>query len=186
MSIGARSYTIVDLVHVLAKCHAPRMSDRTLSERLDQAMRERKISAYSLWQRTGVSQSTIGRLRKGQRHTASHHTLDKIARALGVRLEWLTTGRGPREPANTLEELLARATPLDLAIAVERDRTSEVAIAKVLRWAEETAAELDTWGWIAVLRDVQRQLSEGVPRSKIRFPNPGTAPRIDVTIEKVS
>jgi transcriptional regulator with XRE-family HTH domain len=162
------------------------MSDTSLSDRLDEAMRLRDVSAYAIWQRTGISQSTIGRLRKGQRHSASHQALDKIARALGVRLEWLTSGRGPMEPQDTLEELIARATPLDLAIAVERDRISETARAKVLRWAEETEAELDTWGWIAILRDVQRQLSEGVPRSKITFPSPGNAPKIDVRIEKVS
>ena len=161
----------------------------TLAERLKLAMSavppdNKPVSAYALWHKSGVSQSHIGRLLKGQRASPKPHTLDRLARALGVRYEWLAQGDGAMR-ADSPESVLAGVTPLDLAIHLERDRVSEQVVSKVLRWAEKTPVDLTTYHWVAILRDVQRQLLEGVPASKVEMPEPdGDPPIVRIEIER--
>lgn len=47
--------------------------------------------------RTGVSHTTIARIENGQATTSFHSTLRKIAEGYGVTIEYLMTGRDPRQ-----------------------------------------------------------------------------------------
>lgn len=47
--------------------------------------------------RTGVSHTTIGRIENGQATSSFHGTLRKIAEGYGVTIEYLLTGRDPRQ-----------------------------------------------------------------------------------------
>lgn len=47
--------------------------------------------------RTGVSHTTIARIEKGEVTGSFHSTLKKIAEGYGVRVEYLLTGRDPRQ-----------------------------------------------------------------------------------------
>lgn len=55
--------------------------------------------------RTGVSHTTIARIEKGEVTGSFHSTLKKIAEGYGVRVEYLLTGRDPRQG---FEEALQR------------------------------------------------------------------------------
>lgn len=60
--------------------------------------------------RTGVSHTTIARIEKGDVTGSFHSTLRKIADGYGMRLEYLLTGRDPRQ---SFEELLQRLSTGD-------------------------------------------------------------------------
>jgi transcriptional regulator with XRE-family HTH domain len=60
--------------------------------------------------RTGVSHTTIARIEKGEVTGSFHSTLRKIADGYGMRLEYLLTGRDPRQ---SFEELLQRLSDGD-------------------------------------------------------------------------
>lgn len=47
--------------------------------------------------RTGVSHTTIARIEKGEVTGSFHHTLRKIAEGYGVKVEYLLTGRDPKQ-----------------------------------------------------------------------------------------
>ncbi|HLO01988.1 MAG TPA: helix-turn-helix transcriptional regulator [Symbiobacteriaceae bacterium] len=55
--------------------------------------------------RTGVSHTTIARIEKGEVSGSFHSTLKKVADGYGVRVEFLLTGRDPRQ---SFEEALQR------------------------------------------------------------------------------
>lgn len=55
--------------------------------------------------RTGVSHTTIARIEKGEVTGSFHSTLKKVADGYGVRVEYLLTGRDPRQ---SFEEALQR------------------------------------------------------------------------------
>lgn len=58
--------------------------------------------------RTGVSHTTIARIEKGEVTGSFHSTLRKIADGYGVRMEFLLTGRDPRQD---FETAIRRLTP---------------------------------------------------------------------------
>jgi transcriptional regulator with XRE-family HTH domain len=58
--------------------------------------------------RTGVSHTTIARIEKGEVTGSFHSTLQKIAEGYGVRMEYLLTGRDPRQD---FESALRRLPP---------------------------------------------------------------------------
>jgi transcriptional regulator with XRE-family HTH domain len=67
-------------------------------ERLGEAMESRGLSGGELARRTGFTSQYVNSLRSGDR--GSRLPLDtarRIAAALGVTVEWLTRGEGPRE-----------------------------------------------------------------------------------------
>lgn len=74
---------------------------RTLSERIKHAMQHAGVKTQSdLAELAGVSQPTIWKLLKGK--TRKSRELPSIARALGVSLDWLSTGDGEMTPGSTL------------------------------------------------------------------------------------
>ncbi|MGE5676250.1 MAG: helix-turn-helix domain-containing protein [Mycobacterium leprae] len=60
--------------------------------------------------RTGVSHTTIARIEKGEVTGSFHSTLRKIADGYGVRMEYLLTGRDPRQD---FEAAIRRLSPED-------------------------------------------------------------------------
>lgn len=58
--------------------------------------------------RTGVSHTTIARIEKGEVTSSFHSTLKKIAEGYGVRMEYLLTGRDPRQD---FESAVRRLSP---------------------------------------------------------------------------
>ncbi len=58
--------------------------------------------------RTGVSHTTIARIEKGEVTGSFHRTLRKIADGYGVQLQYLLTGRDPRQ---AFEQALRRLSP---------------------------------------------------------------------------
>ena len=66
--------------------------------RLDEAMRARGLSGGELARRAGFTSQYVNSLRAGDRGgRLPLETARKIAHALGVSVEWLTKGEGPRE-----------------------------------------------------------------------------------------
>lgn len=65
-----------------------------LGDRLREARSRVGMTQAELWRRAGVSVPALSRLEQG--HTAPKpSTVRKLARALGVRVEWLTIGEAP-------------------------------------------------------------------------------------------
>ncbi|MDR5800600.1 S24 family peptidase [Caballeronia sp. LZ001] len=69
---------------------------RTLADRLRSCRDDLGLSQTELAKRAGVSQSTVANI-EGGRNQGSKHLID-IAEALNVRVEWLNSGKGAKEP----------------------------------------------------------------------------------------
>lgn len=67
---------------------------RTFGERLSLAMDEAKLDGKGLSDASGVDTGHISRLRKRTDATRSIDTLERLASALDVRVEWLRSGAG--------------------------------------------------------------------------------------------
>lgn len=93
-------------------------------------------------QRTGVSHTTIARIEKGEVTGSFHSTLRKIADGYGVRMEYLLTGRDPRQDF----EFSIRKLPSDerskLYFASPRTRTKMVLDFLSAEYASEFSLEL--------------------------------------------
>ena len=75
----------------------------TLADRLRDAMSE-EISASDLARACDVSPAAVSKWLDGRTRALKAETLASAARALGVRDEWLRTGRLPRERQNAEED----------------------------------------------------------------------------------
>jgi transcriptional regulator with XRE-family HTH domain len=66
--------------------------------RLAEAMASRGLSGGELGRRTGFTSQYVNSLQKGDRGARlPHDTAKRLAHALGVSVDWLTKGEGPRE-----------------------------------------------------------------------------------------
>ena len=66
--------------------------------RLAEAMDERQLSGSELARRAGFTSQSVNSLRSGERGgRLTHDTAKRLAAALGVSVEWLAQGTGPRE-----------------------------------------------------------------------------------------
>lgn len=66
---------------------------KTLGERLQAARSHARLSQKELEDKTGVSQKTISKLERGAQTSTTK--IVELARACGVRSEWLANGLGP-------------------------------------------------------------------------------------------
>lgn len=70
----------------------------SLGVRLAEAMASRGLSGGELGRRAGFTSQYVNSLSKGDRGARlPHDTAKRLAHALGVSVEWLTKGEGPRE-----------------------------------------------------------------------------------------
>ncbi len=65
-----------------------------VGDRLRQARTRVGMTQAELWRTAGVSVPALSRLEQGHT-TPKLSTVRKLARALGVRVEWLTVGEAP-------------------------------------------------------------------------------------------
>jgi transcriptional regulator with XRE-family HTH domain len=143
-------------------------------ERLVEAMEARGLSGGELARRTGFTAQYINSMRSKERGARlPADTARRIAHALGVSVEWLTRGAGPRERLSDVYAIAA-ATPGDhdgAPSGVERypsraeavallTTTVEPEVISALRAAlpEDPAADPGREFWIAYARDLARDL----------------------------
>ncbi|MFN3261668.1 MAG: helix-turn-helix domain-containing protein [Pikeienuella sp.] len=121
--------------------------DSTLAGRLKHAMALAGLTQEPLALRAGISQTTVTDIARGRNATSKK--LPLIAKALGVRLDWLTTGQPPMRLDATstggvpLDEE-DRAAMLDLAerVVILRDKLG-FSVAQLCRGTTLTPAEIE-------------------------------------------
>jgi transcriptional regulator with XRE-family HTH domain len=81
-------------------------------ERLSEAISARGITGGELARRTGFSAQYINSMRSGERGARLPlETARKLAHALGVSVEWLTSGTGPRERLSDVYPIYVEGAP---------------------------------------------------------------------------
>ncbi len=141
-------------------------------ERLVEAMEARGLSGGELARRTGFSAQYINSLKSKERGARLPlDTARRIAHALGVSVEWLTRGAGPRERLSDVYAIVPSSGDGDGPITLERYPSRAEAVALLATTVEpEVIAALravvpDDAGsdpgrefWIAYARDLARDL----------------------------
>jgi transcriptional regulator with XRE-family HTH domain len=103
-------------------------------ERLGEAMEARALSGGELARRTGFTPQYINSLRSKERGARlPHDTAARISAALGISVEWLTSGSGPRERLSDVYPIYA---PPDSALGSDRYPTRAEALALLATTAE--------------------------------------------------
>ena len=76
------------------------MSKKTIFDRIIEARKSagKEITQISIAKDLGIFQSAVGKWKAGK--GASHTHMLRIAKSTGVCVEWLYTGRGPKNPTN--------------------------------------------------------------------------------------
>lgn len=74
------------------------MRQPTLGDRLRQAREAAGLGCNELERLAGL-RSCVSRIERGERLGSRYETLAALAGALGIRTEWLATGKGPRGEA---------------------------------------------------------------------------------------
>lgn len=98
-------------------------------ERLAEAMEERGLTGGELARRTGFTAQYINSLRSKERGARLPlDTARRIAHALGVHVEWLTSGTGPRERLSDVYPVYVENPP-ESAVLPERYPSRAEAIA---------------------------------------------------------
>lgn len=98
-------------------------------ERLAEAMEERGLTGGELARRTGFTAQYINSLRSKERGARLPlDTARRIAHALGVHVEWLTSGTGPRERLSDVYPVYVESPP-ESAVLPERYPSRAEAIA---------------------------------------------------------
>jgi transcriptional regulator with XRE-family HTH domain len=81
-------------------------------ERLDEAMAARSLSGAELARRTGLTSQYVNSLRSKERGARlTLETARRLATALGVSVDWLTKGTGPRERLSDVYPVYAEPAP---------------------------------------------------------------------------
>ena len=122
---------------VYSRADNPRMN---LATNLDEAMRLRGYKSQSaLGRAAGVPQPTINRILKGTTPTPDHDTLQKLADALEVDIEWLTsrTGAGPNSSNRARKSLLSEGMSRFVERMIELERRHPETAAKLLQVFEQ-------------------------------------------------
>jgi transcriptional regulator with XRE-family HTH domain len=119
----------------------------SLADRVRWILRARGLSERSLGALAGVSKSYVQTLTSGSNRNPTKSSLDKVARASGVRYDWLARGIGPREPYESSESV-APENAKDRAVAAARILgISEDVIQRVVKRDETHAADPGALYW---------------------------------------
>lgn len=153
-----------------------------LADRLNEAFDARNLSQYAVAKTSGVSESYIGKIRNRKSTTPAAQVVYKLAVALGIYMEWLTEGTGPRDKGNPL----ATVTPLDLALTGLDDEISERTRKAVVRWADKAHPDYSMREWVGIILDINRQVAEGAALKNLRFPEPEDELEVTVTLTRAS
>jgi len=166
-------------------------------ERLVEAMRARGLSGGELARRTGFTAQYINSMKSGERGARLPlDTARKLAHALGVTVDWLSRGEGPRErlsdvypvaapvsdPHAPSERYPARAE----AIALLSHVASPEVIAALRAVVPEGDKDPGREWWIAYAKDLARDLRrikedpDFVPDAR----GPTKAPRSEYSIKR--
>jgi transcriptional regulator with XRE-family HTH domain len=73
----------------------------TIQERIEYLLRKKGVSSYEIAQKTGISQSTLSRLRQGLTAKLNIKNAELLAKYFGIDKKWLLTGEG--KPFSTSE-----------------------------------------------------------------------------------
>lgn len=128
--------------------------------RLGEAMESRRLSGGELARRAGFTSQYINSLRSGDRGARlPHDTARKLAAALGVSVDWLTKGDGPRERLSDVyvvgqEQHPSRAE----AIALLAPHVAPEVIEALRAHVPSEGDEVDRDYWIARAKELSRDL----------------------------
>lgn len=83
----------------------------TIGQRIKQARNDRRISRVELARLTGIPYPTLAGIENGDQDSTTR--LHVIAKSLGVRVEWLESGKGIKEASETTSDNVSQAVRLD-------------------------------------------------------------------------
>ena len=107
----------------------------TLASRLLTAMRERNISAPQLARKVGVTKQAVYKWLRGGVLSLDTDVLQRVCEELGVRPEWLVSGKLPKHPSPGLKDEETRLI-MDFRGLTPRDRQRLLDLARA--WKEES------------------------------------------------
>lgn len=73
----------------------------TLKDRLEEALKESKITKTAIWKACGLSSGAVSQWFSGATQKIEGENLLNAARVLGVNPEWLASGKGKMKPTST-------------------------------------------------------------------------------------
>lgn len=143
---------------------APEAAPDDWQTRLDEAMRARGLSGGELARRAGFTSQYVNSLRAGDRGgRLPLETARKIAHALGVSVDWLTKGEGPRERLSDVYPVRP-PQPSDIypsrgeAIALLQSFVAPEVIEALRTVVPEGEGDPGRDFWIAYAKDLARDL----------------------------
>lgn len=101
---------------------------KTVRERIRWILTSKNLSESALSKKAGLARSHVGSYLADRIHSLSDDTLDAIAHAANVRLEWLRDGIGDPSDALDIQRGIAHESLLD-ALATSFRRHSDASIA---------------------------------------------------------
>lgn len=115
----------------------PRMS---MADRIIEAREARKLTPSELAKLMGVSRQAVGQWESGETRPKGKN-LEDLANKLGVRHEWLSTGRGPRDvEENSETSIVKRQDMIDVNQRIEfpaKNRHATIGLIDILRATSE-------------------------------------------------
>lgn len=117
-------------------------------ERIRTTREARGLSQREVAGRAGLSHAALSKLETGQRPRAEAWALLKIARVLGVSLDWLLSGEGP-EPSFDQAAVIASFPPA-LRQAIESRKVTAFTLTR-LRFHIEDGGRFGRPGWSALI-----------------------------------
>lgn len=134
-----------------------------LGERIRDVRTELGLSQRELAAKASVSPGQVGHLEKGTRDNPERDTAVKIADALGVAVEWLLTGHGPKVRVDSTEPDARDPYPARAAaIARMRGLVTEDSIATVR--GDQLLGALTEAEWVEELLRADRLARKGMQR----------------------
>lgn len=83
---------------------APVVTRSALAERVATVLARRRLTQGELCDQAGIDPAILSRLLSGKRPGVSSQTVGRMARTLGVSVDWLTTGEGSEARTDDQEE----------------------------------------------------------------------------------
>lgn len=140
----------------------------TIADRIEAILREKKVSASALSESAGLTRvhvnKIIKRVRENPDSRIENATLEAIAKAGGVTLDWLMTGRADHGTAPPLVQTALRVEHTERypgraeAAKAMRGVLPDPAVDSVLRWDLNATQDPGALWWIERMKEAARQL----------------------------